>query len=115
MCLSQLLSLATSYSFQDDRNVFPTFSIDAKLFTSKQSDEDKIVLKTLHPVWFYKEQSLHQCLGTRTTDANKSLKTDAKTVLYRIILRVLPKLISNEKQSGGTPDWLSMICTLDVM
>ena len=45
-------------------------------------------LDCIHAVWSYKERSLHQFLGTKTTEANKLLKTDAKTVLYRTILRV---------------------------
>jgi hypothetical protein len=36
-------------------------------------------------IWPYKEWSLHQFFGTKTTEANKSLKTDAKTVLYGTI------------------------------
>ena len=36
-----------------------------------------------------KEWSLHQFLGTKTTEANKLLKTDAKTILYKAILSVV--------------------------
>ena len=48
-----------------------------------EPDFGAIYVYTLHAVWSYKERSLHQ-----TTEANKLLKTDAKTVLYRTILRV---------------------------
>ena len=37
-------------------------------------------------IWSYKKRSLNQFLGAETTEANKSLKTDAKIVLCRTIL-----------------------------
>ena len=45
-------------------------------------------LDCIHAVWSYKERSLHQFVGTKTTELNKLLITDAKTVLYRTILCV---------------------------
>jgi hypothetical protein len=46
---------------------------------------------------------LHQFLGTKTTEADKLLKTDAKTVLYRTILRVFKRAyqIGNTKTDLG--------------